>query len=93
MTATADELEPIGAFELGVELRFVELELERIATGLLVVGDRRAAHGCLADARTLELVLARLENGQTTAELAGLFLAAGRTLTERRLVELEAARA
>jgi hypothetical protein len=88
-----EELEPRGTFELVVELRFVEYELERLAGGLLATGQRVTAHACLADAATLGTIRGRLEAGQTTDELAGLFLAAAHTIRDRRLDELEAARA
>lgn len=83
------ELEPRGAFELAVEMRFTEYELERLATGLLTVNRRTAAFACLADASTLGSVRARLEAGQTTDELAGLFLDAARIVAGRRQAILE----
>jgi hypothetical protein len=88
--ASVDELEPQTRLELVIELGFAERELERAGTGFIARGRRARGHGCIADAITLGVVRGRLEAGQTTDELAGLFLAAAHTLVRRAVDELEA---
>jgi hypothetical protein len=90
--SAVDELAPQTRLELVIELRFASHELMRQGTAHIVNGRRPAGHACVVDSITLDVLVARLEEGTMSDELAGLFLAAARELIRRRELELEAAR-
>lgn len=85
-----DELAPQGRFEISVELRFAEYELQRAAGAFLARDLRARGHGCMVDATTLGVIRERLDAGTTTPAMAGLFLDAARTMLGRVTDELGA---
>ena len=89
MSAHVDELAPVSALDVTIELRFAELELQRIAAGNLRAGRRLEARGVMSDANTLGELAHRLEAGTLSTGLGALFLEAAQAMLERYVDELE----